>query len=161
MSLKSESPLLHLGGVRCRDGFLETLQDGRILLQIPHQNIQRVALRRGPTAKHPLLQISIGIVFVGLGLLPLIHLLLMPMASIVVWRELVMLFWAPLGGWVIWEGLHRGDYLEVQTSSRSHKLAFKRGTKAEEIEQWIAAVAKQWGLSISRDRVGGNSTSVP
>ena len=56
-------------------------------------------------------------------ILPLIHLILMPMASIVIWRELVMLFWAPIGGWVFWEGMHRGIWFFVVGLAKKLLLA--------------------------------------
>lgn len=155
-----KSEPLEFGGIRFSNDLIAEVDRGQTLLRIRRDDVQRIALRRGFQAARPLFQTTLGfgLLLAGVYILVKVILELMTSGGEIGGKLLIALATVSLlGGWLFWEGLKRGYYLEVTTAKRAEKLRFARRLSEEQIEAFLASVRSQLGWPIDPPSYEGSA----
>jgi hypothetical protein len=123
---------------------------------VARSRIDKIRLRYGSVASHPIVLALLGLIMVGLGLVPLGHAALWVLRGGVYYAaEAFMLVWLPLGVGALFSVFRRGYVLDVQTSAGLRIFAFRRGTNRQEVEQFVRDAEHMFGYPIERGEFSG------
>src|SRR5215204_1734893 len=146
------SLLCECGGVVCEEQRLREIEDGQVMVSVDRPDIQRIALKKGLVAPHPVLQSGMGLLLLLPGYFVIAHL--------VNWARhggtffTAEAFVAPLvaaGIWMLITAFRRGMFLEVDATGARKRFVFRRGTGAAEIERFAATIEHHYRLRVSRE----------
>ena len=152
MDLSSQSSSegfgFELGGVLCTDVELLEVDSGQIMVRVNRDEIQSIRLKYGTQEQNVLGQVICGSILISSAILPLGRLLFgMGMGF-------AMSYWlvfAPmLGVYLIVGTMRKGFFLDIETTKGDRRIIFDRKLKAEELELFLCAVEKVYGLTIYR-----------
>lgn len=133
------------------DSIIE-LDNGRPLLVIPREQIQRSVVKHGFSALHPLLEGLFGSILLAIGVVPVV---LTNIAAILHPRlakyAIYLLFVGFVGLLVLYSGLRRGYFLEMWTSKGRRKIVFSKKAGVTELEQTLKTVNESFGYGIASD----------
>ncbi len=139
-------------GIRCSEQNLAEIDSGRIMVIITKAGIQRITLRYGLQAPHPIRQTLIGVVLTAFGYYPALYLLRWVqrggvLLSSVLWIVPIVV----IGIATIFGAFKRGHFLHVEGRQGDKRLAFRRKPDPRELEIFLAAVESSYRLEISRE----------
>jgi hypothetical protein len=121
---------------------LSEFSHGQRIIFIPKEQIQRIEIKFGSQAERPLVQIILGLLLVGLGL---VGLFLLISAGFVELRwGIGFILFGGLGVFCLYEVLRKGYYLDVISSNDTRKLVIKGVIKKTELSKFIKT-AVQFG----------------
>jgi hypothetical protein len=144
MSAPSTTPanqLSYLNIVVSEKGLSEFSHGQRIIF-IPKEQIQRIEIKFGSQAERPLVQVMLGLLLTGLGLVGLFLLISGGFAELR-WGIGFILF-GGLGVFCLYEVFRKGYYLHVISSNDMRKLVIKGAVQKMELSEFIKA-AVQFG----------------
>ena len=151
---------LEKGGIRFSETELAEVDQGRPVLRVRRERIQHIQLRWGSRAARPLVQVLLGTVFLATGCV---------IQGLMLWEwlrnggvihvEVVvgLAILALMGGWLLFDALKKGYFLEVSTDSRKEKLRFDRRLSLQKIESLLAEARQRFGYTV----VGLNAAPTP
>jgi hypothetical protein len=121
---------------------------------VQKKDIQTITLEEGYQSERPILQIAFGIVILLLPLYSILYLLggLLSGATIRV-PILLALAFAPLGIWMIREGIRRGYYLHITLENDTRKLGFDKNCDQTALKAFLKD-ASQLGYVIDASLLG-------
>lgn len=157
MTQQQTIPAFQCGGVLCDERRLGELADGAVLVSINCSDIQRVALKHGVQAPHPLIQSAFGLVLTLVGLVPVVHFVAWMMVGGTFHAlEACLAVFALIGPWLIFTAFRRGYYLQVDGPEGRKRLDFARSVRPEDVDQFITLVERAHPLKVVREhQVGG------
>jgi hypothetical protein len=119
--------------------------------KVSRVELERISLRYGFQARHPLLLALFGFILLALGLPPLLHVALGLIGGGGFFDvELLAPVWLILGITALWGAFRRGYLLEVETPVGKRRLEFKRGLESSELEAFISLVEQSLGYVVDR-----------
>jgi hypothetical protein len=140
-----------VGGISFSESAVTEVESGKVMVSIARTDVRRISLRHASRAQRPLVQIVMGAVLVGVGLIPLRHLIDWMSRGGVIFEFELLLFGLPVVGvWLIFESLSRGYFLDVEQSSGSKKMLFHGKISPEQIEEFLKAAEDRMGYRIDR-----------
>jgi hypothetical protein len=102
-------------------------------------------------ARRPILLFVLGLVLVGLGIVPpALAVIEFFSEGVVVAKEVLCVLWLILGVPALYQAFRRGYVLEVQTPSGLHRLEFKGGVQPQELEEFLDRVEREFGYTVER-----------
>jgi hypothetical protein len=125
---------------------LSEFSDGRRIIFVPKDKVQRIRVEFGPVAESPLTQGIAGFALVGLGC---IGLKMIMQEGIVALRwGLGFVVFGGLGVWLLYETFKKTHYLRVigHTDNETRKLLFKGAFQEAEFSEFIKG-ATQFGYN--------------
>ncbi len=144
--------ILECRGIRMTPEGIGVIESGRVVLTLLKSDVQRIILRRGMQAQHPVIQLIFGIVLLVTGLIPLPFMVFFPDVGVIAMKlgvgALVLVI---LGGWLLFESLRRGYFLDVETKSGWKKLPLSKGHDIVEFESFLRAAKDTLGYPIEAD----------
>jgi hypothetical protein len=154
---RSASPSVECCGLRCINGSLSEIDSARVMVAVPCQSVQRIALRYGLQAPHPIRQSIVGAILLGLGCFPLMHLIHgLRHGGVFIDLEAWLIPLPVAGGWALAGALKRGLYLEVhQRHGSTCRLAFDRDPEPEALQQLLASIERSCGVAVAREDFRG------
>jgi predicted outer membrane lipoprotein len=138
-------------GIRCTEQKLCEIDSGRVMVLVAKEDIRRITLRYGTQAPHPMLQVIMGVILIGLGYFPALH--------FIHWLQHGGVFFTlegwimPLvvaGAWAIISALKRGYFLEIEQDQGTKRLAFGKKPEPVELERFVGEVERWCGVRVSR-----------
>jgi hypothetical protein len=116
---------------------------------VPKASIERICLRYGFLARHPILLTLFGIVLIVLGLASLAHvgIWLFGGGGLFFW-EAAAAAWLILGAGALWGASRRGYLLDIKAQSGWKRLEFGKGVKPPELMAFVAQAEKCFGYSV-------------
>jgi hypothetical protein len=143
--MNSENSELHFKGISLSN---EAIKEGQVL-QIRRKDIQSTHLSFGASEERPLAMIVFGILFIGIGLLPVKHIISWFLeGGTLVDLELAMLASIIPGVGLIAYGVRRRFFLLVNTGTDKRKLVFDSTTQKSDVEQFIQQARSQFQFEI-------------
>jgi hypothetical protein len=109
----------------------------------------KLRLREGFQAQRPILQAVIGLgLMAGGGYV--VYALLRTLFRGGIFAKYQAAFGALifLGGWLTWDSMRKGYYLEVETGRSREKFAFRGAVTGEELRGFITRAGSQFGFAI-------------
>lgn len=128
---------------------IRELDGRRTVTTVQRSAVITISLRYGFQARSPAVQTGCGLLLFAIGLFPV--------AGIIQWLqqggtmliEAIMLTLLILfGGWIIYDSLRRGYYLQIQEDNASRKLMFTRRAKLPEIRSFLHQVHHAFAYDI-------------
>ena len=118
------------------------IDDGSIAIRVRIAEVNRVVLGHGFQAPHPILQIGLGLVFMGLGCMAGIHLLyLITEGGDFIRLEAGLIAFGIVGVWLVGKAVNRGFYLDVYSTQGLRRLGFDDEATAEKMRTFLPALA--------------------
>lgn len=133
---KDSSPSITLKDICWRADCIQEIEDQRTVRIILAADIHHVTLRRGFTARNPLLQLVFGIVLTAVS---------GAFFVVGIWRVsglfLSAILFVLLGLYLLYEAVDRGHYLEIHLHHGRDKIAFRENLTPTEIEEFISTIS--------------------
>lgn len=142
MSVPSTTPtnqMTYLNIVVSEKGVSE-FSHGQRMIFVPKEQIQRIEIKFGSRAERPLVQIILGLLLVGLGLVGLALLIVGGFVELR-WGMGFILF-GGLGLFCLYEVLRKGYYLHVISPNDTRKLVIKGAIQKTEFSKFIKAAVQ-------------------
>ncbi|HSY58656.1 MAG TPA: hypothetical protein VK795_03800 [Terriglobales bacterium] len=143
------TPTIEYCGVRMTGDRIMEVEHGSVVNTAMRDGIGRILLRHGFQAQRPLVQVAVGGVVFAFGAFFVLKLIeIVAHGGPVIKYEGMFAGCVFLGGWLIWNGVQKGYYLEVTRGTSRAKFAFRGEAEAEGLEQFISRAANQFGYSV-------------
>ena len=118
------------------------------------KDIRAVLLEEGRQSERPILQIVFGIAILFIPLFSILYIL----SGLITGEPLripllLALAFAPLGVWMIREGIRHGFYLLIELDNDKRKLAFEKNCEKPELKEFIKS-ANRLGYVIDASILG-------
>jgi hypothetical protein len=147
-------PIEHCG-IRCTAEALLEFEGGRLMVTIPRNEIQRIGIRYGIQAPHPMLQVILGLGLASVAYFPLRELIDWLRHGGTLFTVVDLLLFLPIvGAWTAWEALKRGYFFEVQSSAGIKRLAFAKKPQPAALDEMIAFIEQNYGIAVLREDRG-------
>jgi hypothetical protein len=118
----------------------------KVMIFVPAAEIQRITLRYGRSEHRPIFSISVGVIFVLIGIFGLVEFFLNMRA----YRyELAMMVFGVIGASLIFDALKQSYFLEVQCAQGARRLVFSKHASKSDIQTFCESVRKIYGFDIS------------
>jgi len=134
----SANQLSYMNIVVSEKGFSE-FSHGKRIIFVPKEQIQNIEIKFGSQAERPLVQMILGLLLVGLGLVGLFFIISGGFAE-VRWGIGFIIF-GGLGAFCLYEALKKGYYLHVISPNDARKLVIKGVIEKTELLKFIKAAA--------------------
>ncbi len=139
-------------GVRFGDEGVADVEGGRVGLYVPRAQIDRLTVRYGARSLHPILQLVMGLLLVGLGLLPAIHLVMWAVkGGTIHLLEVAMIVMLIIGVWLIIDAPRRGYLIDVAGSGGRKRLLFASGASKTGVEAFAGRARERFGYDVQID----------
>ncbi len=126
------------------------LEDGHIVKSIKKASIQRITVKNGFQAPHPIVQSSMGLVVSLVGLFPILHIAFVVIFGGMFWGHEAFLAAALLlGPWLLYDAFKRGYSLRVKFHRGSESWPFTGNPTAEEMTQFLNVARQRYGYEVS------------
>lgn len=120
-----------------------------VSLRIPKASIQRIRLRYGAPAKHPLVAIVVAVGLIAVGVIPLYHLICwMLYGGTVFFLEFFLASLIVIAISLIHSAVVRRYVLEVQESAGQRRLIFSKKANLASIRDLISQAERQFGYRV-------------
>jgi hypothetical protein len=126
------------------------LEDGHIVKSIKKTSIQKITVKNGFQAPHPVVQVFMGLVVSLVGLFPVLHVAFILLFGGRFWGLEAFLAGALLlGPWLVYDACKRGYSLRVKFHRGSESWPFAGKPTPEEMTQFLSAVRQRYGYEVS------------
>ena len=133
--------------IRCNARNLTEWDAGRRVLIVPLADIQRITLRHGVFAPHPLLLTLFGLALAAMGSVPFVHFILVARdGGHFTAYEIPLVSLLVIGLVVVFTAFRRGFFLLVETDRGHSRLRFPAKTSGDEIKAFVADLSRQFNL---------------
>ena len=128
------------------------MEGGSVVIEVARDDVQRVTLRHGLQAPHPLLQILMGCALVAAGYFPAAHLIhwFRHGGTFFTFEAFVIPF-AFLGLSMVVTALRSGYYLDVEERQGRKRLLFRPEPNAGDLQRFADDAERCLGLRITRE----------
>jgi hypothetical protein len=114
-------------------------------------DVERIRLRYGSVARHPVVLFLFGVALVGLGIVPIpgfvdwwFH------GGVLLLTHVLAVGWLVLGAAALYQASRRGYMLDVQTPTGWKRIEFSKRVLASELETFANRVEGSFGYTIER-----------
>ena len=146
-----EPEVIDFAGVRFGADEVVEMDGQQVMVRVRKSEIERMALRHGFYSAHPILQVVVGIVLAGIGVLPTMHLIhWLANGGTFHTVEAFVVAFIFLGPWLVYDAAQRGPHLDVRTAAGRKRLILDRNVDPETLERFLTAVEERFGYQVER-----------
>lgn len=146
MPAEEEKPILRCDTVVVSPRGIAETQGKKAAIFVPAAEIERITLKFGRPEHRPIVSLSIGTVFVLVGILGIIEFI----RSMRGYRyEIAMMVFGAIGGTLIFDALKERYFLEVHSKNDVRRLVFSKKAQKNEIDDFCSQIRTIYGYQIS------------
>jgi hypothetical protein len=139
-------------GIHCTERDLSEIDSGKIMVTVSKEDVRRITLCYGIQAPNPTAQIIMGLLLMGTGYFPILHLIhWIQHGGVFLTLESWIIPFVVAGAWVFVSAFKRGFFLDVEENQGRKRLAFRHNPDPNELDSFVGTVEQCFGLKISRD----------
>lgn len=148
------SDVIYYSGILLTSEKIAMIQGKSEVASVLKKDIRAISLEEGQQSERPILQVIFGIAVLFIPLLTILYIL----GGLIAGEPLripflLALAFAPLGVWMIREGIRRGFYLLIELDNDKRKLAFEKNCEKPELKEFIKS-ANRLGYVIDASILG-------
>jgi hypothetical protein len=143
-SIKEKGRTLEYKGIVFTSAMIGELDQRKLIAFVEWGDVRSVTLAHGFQAKRPALQIGLGAELVLVGLSPLLRIAGLIPWSCPIWGAAFII----PGVWLIWNGMHRRYYLDIETPKEPKRLVFQKVSNPSELHSFLDAALERFGLKL-------------
>jgi len=141
--------MLEYRGVGCTRGSFFYVARGCATKSINLSRVRRVSLHHGIQAQHPMLLLAVGFTLVAFLAWPILRLLdFLEHGGSISSYDFYVGALALLGGWLVYDTIKKGWFLELELERGTTKLAFDRGAEPEGLKEFVRRASAETEMPI-------------
>jgi hypothetical protein len=119
------------------------IDDGLIAIRLPITEVKRVVLGYGFQSPHPLLQMILGLVFIGMGVFAALAFLNFLIQGGTFPRlGAGLIAFGFIGVWLLAKAVNRGFYLDVYSAQGRRRLGFDDEASPQKMKDFLPTLAR-------------------